>query len=100
MHTVMIPVVSLLGVFFFGVGRAAAADPGEWKVGNWSGDIRRDSVGCKAMYFNPADDYSFILWVYNQGSRIRDSSLASCRRARRRSRISRSASPAEHKKTG
>lgn len=28
------------------------------------------------MYFNPADDYSFILWVYNQGACIRDSSLA------------------------
>ena len=60
----------------FGMVRAAAADPGEWEAGHWSGSLRPRRVGCTAMYFNPADDYSFILWVYNQGSRIRDSSLA------------------------
>jgi hypothetical protein len=71
----LIPVALLFGMSLFGAGRAAAADPGEWEVGNWSGDLHPTTVGCKAMYANTKDDYSFILWVYNQGSRIRDSSL-------------------------
>jgi hypothetical protein len=36
MRAVMIVVALLFGLFFFGVGRAAAADPGEWEVGHWS----------------------------------------------------------------
>ena len=76
MRTVVIAVVLLLGAFFFGVGRAAAADPGEWEVGHWSGDIHPDTIGCTAVYFNPEDDFSFVLKVYNRGLGIRDSSLA------------------------
>lgn len=76
MRPVAICIGLFFGMFFFDAGRAVAANPGEWEAGDWSGDLHRDTVGCKAMYFNPKDDYSFILWVYNQGSRIRDSSLA------------------------
>jgi len=68
-------VALVVGALFFGVERAGAADPGEWEVGNWSGSIHAGNVGCTAMYANPKDDYSFVLRAYNQGSRIRDSSL-------------------------
>jgi hypothetical protein len=73
---VFVSVALLCGVFLFGVGRAHAADPGEWEVGNWSGDLHPGRVGCSAMYFNSKDDYSFILRIYPPGFGIRDPSLA------------------------
>jgi hypothetical protein len=66
----------LFSALFLGVGRAGAADPGDWEAGNWSGNLRPKSVGCSAMYFNPREDYSFSLNLYPQGFRIRDASLA------------------------
>jgi hypothetical protein len=70
MRAVMIAVALLLGV----VQSAAAADPPQWKTGNWFGDIRSNEGSCMAVYAD-SGDYSFNLVVYPSGSRIRDSSL-------------------------